>query len=328
MVLGVQMPSRAASQDAALLCSLQPAYADRDPFGASSSMPKLLCLISVVTATAVYTWCLSGAPATAAAHFAHPVAAAPAASVSARATLPRTAGGLARQPRSVLPAASSHAPQGPARADGDAARAPPSAPSAPPRPWLWRVAGLMTCLGLLIGARHRLRARPPAPHRLGPMAMAAVTAEAATVGRSAPHFEGTDAGGAVRSLGQYRGDYLLLLFYPDTASSPLRFFGPRYREFVGLQTEVLAVTTAPGPAAAADRDSAFRVVRDADRAISERYGMLSGAGELLPGFCIIDREGVLQYSATSNFQSRCRCMWIQSRAVLKKKGRNSLSLFI
>ncbi|MEB3225812.1 MAG: peroxiredoxin [Synechococcus sp.] len=142
---------------------------------------------------------------------------------------------------------------------------------------------------------------------------------AAQVGQLAPDFTATaviDQEFKSIKLSDYRGQYVVLFFYPldftFVCPTEVGAFSDRHGEFKKLDTEVLGVSVDSEFAHLAwiqtDRkmggvgDLAFPLVSDLNKTISTAYGVLEPeAGIALRGLFIIDPEGMIQHITVNNF---------------------------
>ena len=138
------------------------------------------------------------------------------------------------------------------------------------------------------------------------------------VGQSAPDFTATavvDQEFKTIKLSDYRGKYVILLFYPldftFVCPTEVVAFSDRHSEFKDLNTEVLSVSVDSEFAHLAwiqtERklggvgDLNYPLVSDIKREICTTYNVLDpDAGIALRGLFIIDKEGVIQHSTVNN----------------------------
>ena len=117
------------------------------------------------------------------------------------------------------------------------------------------------------------------------------------------------------SLADYRGQWLVLLFYPldftFVCPTELLALSDRYGAFMALGADVLGVSTDSVYAHRAWLQTPrahngiaglrFPLASDITKAVAHDYGVLvDGEGIALRGLFIIDPHGVLQYSAVHN----------------------------
>lgn len=138
------------------------------------------------------------------------------------------------------------------------------------------------------------------------------------VGQEAPEFMATavfDQEFKTIKLSDYRGQYLILFFYPldftFVCPTEIIAFSERYAEFESVNTEILGVSVDSEFAHLAwiqtDRkqggigDIAYPLVSDIKKEISTAYNVLDPeAGVALRGLFIIDREGIIQHATINN----------------------------
>lgn len=137
------------------------------------------------------------------------------------------------------------------------------------------------------------------------------------VGNVAPDFTAEvvlDQEFVTKSLGDYRGKYLVLFFYPldftFVCPTEITSFSDRYEEFKSLNCEVLGVSvdsqfshlawiqTPRNEGGIGDIN--YGLVADLKKEVSTAYNVLTDDGIALRGLFIIDREGVIQHSTINN----------------------------
>lgn len=144
--------------------------------------------------------------------------------------------------------------------------------------------------------------------------------EYAKVGEPAPYFsmlstKNLDTLDEMVSLDDYKGQWLILLFYPYDFSivcpTEILALSEIYEEFQALNTEILGVCTDSIYSHRAwlntpqDENgiegTKFLLASDSTHQVSEAYGVLTEEkGAALRGLFIIDPEGILQYSVIHN----------------------------
>lgn len=112
-------------------------------------------------------------------------------------------------------------------------------------------------------------------------------------------------------LGDYKGKWLILMFYPldftSVCSSELRHFSDRLEEFKSAGTEVVGVSTdsvyshrawqKASPAENGIGEIKYPIASDGGGKLARQYNiLLEDPNIALRGLFIIDPEGVLQYS--------------------------------
>ena len=138
------------------------------------------------------------------------------------------------------------------------------------------------------------------------------------VGQPAPDFTATavvDQEFKTIKLSDYRGQYVVLFFYPldftFVCPTEITAFSDRYGEFTALNTEVLGVSVDSEFSHLAwiqtDRklgglgDLAYPLVSDIKKEISSAYNVLEPeAGVALRGLFLIDKDGTVQHATVNN----------------------------
>ena len=138
------------------------------------------------------------------------------------------------------------------------------------------------------------------------------------VGQLAPDFSATavvDQSFKVVKLSDYRGQYVVLFFYPldftFVCPTEIAAFSDRYEEFKALQAQILAVSVDSEFAhlawiqterkAGGVGDLNYPLLSDLKKEVSTAYNVLDPeAGVALRGLFIIDREGILQHATINN----------------------------
>jgi peroxiredoxin (alkyl hydroperoxide reductase subunit C) len=144
------------------------------------------------------------------------------------------------------------------------------------------------------------------------------TEECLRVGQLAPNFSATaviDQAFKVIKLSDYRGQYVVLFFYPldftFVCPTEIAAFSDRHEEFKALHTQILAVSVDSEFAhlawiqterkAGGVGDLNYPLISDLKKEISAAYNVLDPeAGVALRGLFIIDREGILQHATINN----------------------------
>lgn len=138
------------------------------------------------------------------------------------------------------------------------------------------------------------------------------------VGQPAPDFTATavvDQEFKTIKLSDYRGQYVILFFYPldftFVCPTEITAFSDRYGEFTALNAEVLGVSVDSEFSHLAwiqtDRklgglgDLAYPLVSDIKKEISSAYNVLEPeAGVALRGLFLIDKDGAVQHATVNN----------------------------
>ena len=132
---------------------------------------------------------------------------------------------------------------------------------------------------------------------------------AAEVGRPAPDFtlagsDNTDAGRRDYSLSEYRGQPVVLVFYPGDATPVCTRQLNSYTEDIDSFTEAGAQVLAISPQSVASHDEfsckqggfAFPLLADTDKAVGEAYGILGPLGFYRRSAFVVDAEGIVRYA--------------------------------
>ena len=138
------------------------------------------------------------------------------------------------------------------------------------------------------------------------------------VGQPAPEFTATavfDQEFKTVKLSDYRGQYVVLFFYPldftFVCPTEIIAFSDRHGEFKSINTEILGVSVDSEFSHLAwiqsDRkeggigDIDYPLVSDIKKEISDAYNVLDPeAGVALRGLFIIDKEGIIQHATINN----------------------------
>jgi peroxiredoxin Q/BCP len=132
---------------------------------------------------------------------------------------------------------------------------------------------------------------------------------AADVGSPAPEFtlagsDGSEAGRRDYSLSEYRGQPVVLVFYPGDATPVCTRQLNTYTEDIDSFTSAGAQVLAISPQSVASHDDfsckqggfAFPLLADTDKAVGEAYGILGPLGFYRRSAFVVDGEGILRYA--------------------------------
>jgi len=132
---------------------------------------------------------------------------------------------------------------------------------------------------------------------------------AAEVGRPAPDFtlagsNNTEEGRRDYSLADYRGQVVVLVFYPGDNTPVCTRQLNSYTEDIDSFTEAGAQVLAVSPQSVASHDDfackqggfAFPLLADTDKAVGEAYGILGPLGFYRRSAFVIDADGVVRYA--------------------------------
>jgi peroxiredoxin Q/BCP len=118
-----------------------------------------------------------------------------------------------------------------------------------------------------------------------------------------PGTDGTDEGHRDYTLSDYRGDVVVLAFYPGdntpVCTRQLTTYTAEIDQFVDVEASILAIS----PQSIESHDGfldaqggfAFPLLTDADKAVGRRYGVLGPVGFYRRSVFVIDAKGVLRY---------------------------------
>ncbi len=132
---------------------------------------------------------------------------------------------------------------------------------------------------------------------------------AAEVGGPAPDFtlpgsDNTDEGRRDYSLSEYRGQPVVLVFYPGDSTPVCTRQLNSYTEDIDSFTEVGAQVLAISPQSVASHDEfsckqggfAFPLLADTDKAVGDAYGILGPLGFYRRSAFVIDPDGTIRYA--------------------------------
>jgi peroxiredoxin Q/BCP len=132
---------------------------------------------------------------------------------------------------------------------------------------------------------------------------------AAEVGRPAPDFtlagsDNTEEGRRDYSLADYRGQVVVLVFYPGDNTPVCTRQLNSYTEDIDSFTEAGAQVLAVSPQSVASHDDfackqggfAFPLLADTDKSVGEAYGILGPVGFYRRSAFVIDADGVIRYA--------------------------------
>jgi peroxiredoxin len=126
----------------------------------------------------------------------------------------------------------------------------------------------------------------------------------ATLGEQAPEFELPGTGERTYRLSEFRGQPVVLVFYPgdNTAvcTTQLNAYSNDIAEFEGLGAQVLAVS--PQSVESHEQFSCkqggfkFPLLADGDKAVGREYGILGPLGFYRRSVFVLDADGVVRYA--------------------------------
>ena len=131
----------------------------------------------------------------------------------------------------------------------------------------------------------------------------------AEVGHPAPEFtlagsDGTDAGRRDYSLSEFRGQPVVLVFYPGDSTPVCTRQLNSYTEDIDSFTEAGAQVLAISPQSVTSHDDfsckqggfAFPLLADTDKAVGDAYGILGQLGFYRRSAFVIDANGIVRYA--------------------------------
>ena len=123
------------------------------------------------------------------------------------------------------------------------------------------------------------------------------------VSEKAPELTAEDDHGKVFDLADYRGERVLLVFYPgdDTpvCTRQLCDYRDGIEAFAGLGVTLVGISPDDADSHQAFRqkhDLPFILLSDPELEIAERYGVKSWTGGMKRGVFLVDERGIIQYS--------------------------------
>ena len=134
----------------------------------------------------------------------------------------------------------------------------------------------------------------------------------AEVGHPAPEFtlagsDGTDAGRRDYSLSEFRGQPVVLVFYPGDSTPVCTRQLNSYTEDIDSFTDAGAQVLAISPQSVASHDDfsckqggfAFPLLADTDKAVGDAYGILGPLGFYRRSVFVIDADGIVRFAHRS-----------------------------
>jgi peroxiredoxin Q/BCP len=132
---------------------------------------------------------------------------------------------------------------------------------------------------------------------------------AATVGQPAPTFtldgtDNTDAGRRSYSLDEYRGQVVVLVFYPGDSTPVCTRQLNQYTDDIDQFRDVGAQVLALSPQSVTSHEDfsckqggfAFPLLADTDKAVGEAYGILGPLGFYRRSVFVIDADGIVRWA--------------------------------
>ena len=122
-------------------------------------------------------------------------------------------------------------------------------------------------------------------------------------GDNAPEFTLPGTGGATYSLSQFRGQPVVIVFYPgdDTpvCTKQLNSYNDELEAFNGVGAQVLAISAqdiASHEAFAARHGFKFPLLADTDKKVADLYGTVGPLGFPRRSVFVVDADGIITYA--------------------------------
>jgi len=126
---------------------------------------------------------------------------------------------------------------------------------------------------------------------------------AATVGELAPDFTLPGTGGKTYSLSAFRGQPVVIVFYPGDDSpvctKQLNSYNNELSAFEGVGAQVLAISAQDMPrheAFAAKYGFKFPLLADTDKSVATAYGTVGPLGFPRRSVFVVDGAGIIRYA--------------------------------
>ena len=126
---------------------------------------------------------------------------------------------------------------------------------------------------------------------------------AASVGELAPEFTLPGTGGKTYSLSAYRGQPVVIVFYPGDDSpvctKQLNSYNNELSAFEGVGAQVLAISAQDMPsheAFASKYGFKFPLLADTDKSVATAYGTVGPLGFPRRSVFVVDGAGVIRYA--------------------------------
>ena len=126
---------------------------------------------------------------------------------------------------------------------------------------------------------------------------------APAVGDTAPDFTLPATGGRDISLAAYRGQPVVLVFYPGdntpVCTVQLNSYNDDLSEFDGVGAQILGISpqdVESHEAFASKHGFSFPLLADTDKAVGEAYGVLGPVGFYRRSVFVVDGEGTIRYA--------------------------------
>ena len=126
----------------------------------------------------------------------------------------------------------------------------------------------------------------------------------ANLGEAAPDFDLPGTGGRNYSLREYRGQPVVLVFYPGdntpVCTEQLNQYTSDIDKFAGAGAQVLAISPQSVKShegfSCSQGGFAFPLLADEDKAVGEAYGIIGPVGFYRRSAFVVDGNGVIRYA--------------------------------
>jgi peroxiredoxin Q/BCP len=124
------------------------------------------------------------------------------------------------------------------------------------------------------------------------------------VGDPAPDFSLPGTGGVTYTLASYRGQRVVLVFYPGdntpVCTNQLNAYTRDIAQFDGLRAQILAISPQDVPSheqfSCKQGGFGFPLLADVDKAVGRRYGVVGPIGFYRRSVFVVDTAGVIRYA--------------------------------
>lgn len=126
---------------------------------------------------------------------------------------------------------------------------------------------------------------------------------AAAIGDIAPDFTLPGTGGATYSLSSFRGQPVVIVFYPGdgtpVCTKQLNSYNSELAEFEGVGAQVLAISAQDvesHESFASKHGFKFPLLADTDKSVAAAYGTVGPLGFPRRSVFVVDAKGVIRYA--------------------------------
>jgi peroxiredoxin Q/BCP len=125
----------------------------------------------------------------------------------------------------------------------------------------------------------------------------------ANVGDVAPDFTLPGTGGEDYTLSSFRGQPVVLVFYPGdntpVCTTQLKKYTADFDEFEGVDAQILAISPQDVPSHegfSSKHGFKFPLLADTDKEVGDAYGVLGPVGFYRRSVFVVDKDGVIRYA--------------------------------